>query len=326
MASGSSNQNVRAALIVAILALLALNIYQYSISSSLQKENKQQDAELIEIVQVKEELEQQYYEALSNLEEMKGSNEEMNARIENQQNELTQQKERIGVLLKDRKNLFRARNELKSLKERNEKFLAEIEALKQENEELSATNMALTSKTHLLTHEVHIKDSINLTLEKSKSELQKERDAINAEKLKISKKYNKASAIVVNKLEIKGYKIKSNGKATRKYWAKNIDLLKICFNTTPNEYTDNGSEVFFVRIINPAGEVLTFDNGTSGIMESLDQGMKIKYSFDILMDYNRDKLKICKQWQSNAPFISGTYTLEVYNHGYLTGTDHFKLL
>ena len=47
MARGSSNQNVRAALIVAILALLGLNIYQYYISSALQKDNADQNAELV---------------------------------------------------------------------------------------------------------------------------------------------------------------------------------------------------------------------------------------------------------------------------------------
>ena len=48
--------------------------------------------QLDESEQLKAELEKQYYEALSELEEMRGSNEELNALIESQKEELKTQK------------------------------------------------------------------------------------------------------------------------------------------------------------------------------------------------------------------------------------------
>ena len=78
-------------------------------------------------------MDKQYYETLSELEGLKGSNEELNARIQTQQNDLAKQKDRIGLLLKDRKNLQRVRSEIKTLKESNESFLAQIDQLKLEN-------------------------------------------------------------------------------------------------------------------------------------------------------------------------------------------------
>lgn len=52
---------------------------------------KGQNAELIESTKVKADLEKTYYQALSDLEEMRGNNSELNAMIETQKTELKKQ-------------------------------------------------------------------------------------------------------------------------------------------------------------------------------------------------------------------------------------------
>ena len=71
---------------------------------------------------------------------------------------------------------------------------------------------------------------------------------------------------------------------------------------------------------------MAFDNGGSGVMASVDEGTKVKYSYDLLMDYKQEDQKVCKQWQPNAALTSGTYKIEIFNHGYIVGSDNFKLL
>lgn len=278
-----------------------------------------------EVEQLKAELEKDYYQALSDLEEMRGSNEELNALIEKQKEELTAQKTQIDKLLRDSRNLSSARAQIKDLNTKAQQYLAEINQLRQENEQLTATNSQLTEvNTQLessLTQTKEQADSLNAV--KTRLETQKAQLEQTTERL--SEKVNIASVVKVDALEVTGLKVRSNGNTTRKRAAKNVDQLEICFNTTENDVAPVGNELFFVRIINPDGVTLAIETLGSGEFKSNASGDAMLYTRTAEIPYEKDVQQVCTVWAPGQAFMEGTYQVEVYNKGYLAGASSFEL-
>ena len=325
MSTKNSNQNVVAALLVALLALAGLNIYQFINRNSLVKANKQQETELIDMEKAKTELEKEYYESLSDLEEMKSNNEELNTMIDSQKEELTKQKERISVLLRDSRNLKTAREEIAKLKEQGEQYLAEVTMLREENEKLLASNTQLSEENLTLTSEVETQLARNEELTGLTTDLTKENEELTKTKKSLSRKVDMASMIEVTKIDVKGYQVKDGGDLVRKRRADNVDMLKVCFNTTPNELASSGQESFLIRIIDPIGQTLVEQRLGSGITEVGLNNQQIRYTRSVSTDYNNDDREVCADWKSGATFKEGMYTVEIYNKGYLAGNSSFRL-
>jgi len=283
------------------------------------------DAQNTEIEQLKAELEKDYYQALSDLEEMRGSNTELNALIEKQKEDLGSQKAQIDRLLRDNRNLNTARAQLKDLNAKAQQYLAEINQLRQENEQLIATNSQLAE--------------VNEQLESSLTQTREEAEALNAAKARLenqkaqlqqtteqlSKKVNIASVVKVDALEVTGLKVRSNGSTTPKKVAKNIDQIEVCFNTTANEVAPVGNELFFIRIINPDGVTLSIETLGSGQFKNNATGDPMLYTRTAEIPYEKDAQQVCSLWAPGQTFMEGTYQVEVYNKGYLAGSTSFEL-
>jgi hypothetical protein len=325
MATRNSNQNVIAGLLVALLALAGLNIYQYINRNSLVAANKQQETELIELDKAKTELDKEYYEALSDLEEMKSSNAELNQIIDGQKEELQKQKNRISGLLKDSKNLKAAKEEIAKLREQAEQYVAEITVLREENEKLSSDNTVLRQTNTSLMAEVDTVKQRNQKLSQVKNVLEKENEDLSQAKETLSKKVNMASTVEVDDLEIKGYEREDDGDSRRKRRAENVDFLKICFTTLPNELASNPEETFFVRIIDPIGETVAVDNRGSGVTKIGMENTPVRYSTVIKTAYDQSEDEVCGEWSPGIKLREGTYIVEVYNKGFLAGEGKFRL-
>ena len=325
MASNSSKQNVIAALIVAILALAGLNIYQYINRNALVNTNKQQETELIEMTKAKTDLDKQYYEALSELEEMKSDNEEMNDMIEEQKDELEKQRNRIGALLKDSKNLKQARTEMAKLKEESDQYLAELVVLREENDKLSASNLVLEEEKAQLTTDLETTRASADSLSKEAEILTATTEELKTEKAILATKVNKASAINVDNIKVKGYRVDDDGDLSRKRRAESVDLLKICFESGVNEVAQSGSERFYVRIISPLGETQAVEKKGSGLMTDGATGDKMRYTMTKDISYAGEDQEVCADWKPGTKFNEGQYTVEIYNKGFKVGESTFKL-
>ena len=325
MSTKNANQNVIAALLVALLALAGLNIYQFINRNSLVETNKQQEAEIVEMEKTKTELEKEYYEALSELEEMKGSNEELNTLIEGQKEELAQQKDRISVLLRDSKNLSAARKEIAKLKEQGEEFLAEITMLREENEKLTASNEQLSEANTTLQSEVTSQRTMNEELTSSNEELTSANQNLTSTTERLTKKVNMASTVEVDNIKVKGYRIDEEGEMSRKRRAENVDMVQVCFETTVNELATDASEEFIIRIIDPIGETLAIERKGSGITQVGEDNQQIRFTRKVDTDYAQDEREVCADWAPGVDFRKGLYTVEIYNKGFLAGTSSFKL-
>jgi predicted nucleic acid-binding Zn-ribbon protein len=322
----SSKQRLLAIAAVVVVALLAINAFLLYNKYTQDRVVDEQKTELAEADKLKIELEKQYHEALSELEEMRTSNEELNAIIDQQKAELKLQKDKIDGMIKGGTDLSKARSELKNMKAQLQGYVAQIEQLKGENAALAAERDQLSQRAQALSTNLDSAQARNQLLVGEKTALTTEKEQLSAERNKLVEKVNLASVIKVENVSVTGLKERNSGKTVKKKYAKNVDQLKICFKTTENEIVRPGVEQFFVRILTPVGETMSVDELGSGKMIDKETGDEIPYTYLKEYDYNHDAADICFNWDPNlGAFSKGIYKVQVYNKGHLAGTGEFQL-
>lgn len=319
MSAQNDNRNkILGIAIAAIIALLGVNAYLLYNKSKLTTANTQLSTQLDETSKLKLELEQQYNESLSKLEEMRGDNEEMNAMIDKQKTELQAQKNQISNLLKNKGDLSKAKEQIAQLITQRDQFMAQLEELKMKNEQLTADNTKLT--TDLQSEKANTE-----SLTAAKAALVSEKENLTSQNEKLSSKVTRASVIPVSKVEITGLKVDSKNKEHKKRYAKNIDRLRVCFDAAANDITEGGNETFFIRMINPTGETLAREDMGSGTLTTTDTKEKIRYTSSKEIEYSKTATQVCLNWDQAEALAKGVYQVEIYNKGYKCGEGSFKL-
>jgi len=317
-APDNSRQRLIAITAVVIVALLGVIAFLLVNKFKQDSQSTELTTQLSESETLKAELEKQYYDALSQLEEMKGSNSELNARIESQMEELASQKAKIDQLLVNKGSLDKARSEIKKLNGQVEKYLAEINQLRQENMALGDQNRQLSEEKQMLAGDLEAQRASNQELASAKESLASEKARVEQERTMLAKKVDRASMIAVQGVEVTGLKTKDGGKSVKKNYADNIDQLQVCFNTTANDVAENGKETYYIRILSPLGETLAVEGLGSGAFTAADND-QIRYTMSKEFNYSGTPQKMCSVWSPGQPFSKGKYEVEVYNKGYLAG-------
>ncbi len=319
--SQSSQQKLLALATVAIIALLGLAAFLIYTKVNQDKIIKKQSAELIEETRLKADLEKEYYQVLSDLEGMRGSNSELNAMIETQKAELKKQKVRIDGMLKSQNELERAREEIGKLRS----YVTEVEELRKQNAKLQESNITLSGERDELAIIVEEVQMTNEELNAEKSSLSTEKAKLQVEKDMLEGKVNVASSIKVNEISAVGYRVKNSGKESDTKKAKTIDGIKVCFKTTSNIITEAGPEKFYLRILNPIGEVMAIQDLGSGNMKLGNSSETVRFTQYVEMDYENEVAPGCVNWQPGISFDSGKYEVEIYNKGFMAGKASFIL-
>ncbi|HMR44104.1 MAG TPA: hypothetical protein PKC40_09730 [Saprospiraceae bacterium] len=318
MTTNNSKQRLIAIASVIIVLLLGVNIFLLVNNMNKGKALEEKTVALTESEQLRDSLENQYNQAILELDQMKGTNAELNSIIEQQKAELGEQKNKIAGLINNKKDLARAREEIKNLTTQVQDYVAQIENLKSENQSLTDQNTQLS--TDLSSQRMQ-----NEELSTAKAALVSEKQQLETERSALSEKVNFASVVKVDGIQATGYKEKDSGKLSKKKYAKNVEVLDVCFNTTVNKVAESGKERFYVRIINPVGETISIDELGSGVIRSKETGSEIRYTQMIEETYNNDAQKVCFKWENPNGFQKGTYEVEIYNKGFLAGKGNFRL-
>ncbi len=325
MASRKSANNVISLAIIAIVLLLGTSGYLWVQNNNLKNKLAKYDTEIKVFTQTQAKLEKDYNLAIASLDELKSDNLELNKLIEEQKAELTVQKNKISSLIWKSKKLKEAKLEISNLKNQALAYIQQIQDLKEQNIVLTDANQKLQKDKSELYDKLSFSSSRLAQKESENDSLLTVKQKLEKDKNNLLFKTNKASVIQVNNLEVKGYKLKSSGKYTRRRKAKNIDLLKICFKMNKNEIADIGEEIFFVRLIAPDGNTVYEEKAGSGILTKSADGTKMKYTKKYNVDYSATEENICLILNKDFPLVRGRYKVEVYNKGYLAGEDSFKL-
>jgi myosin heavy subunit len=302
---------------VGLLMLVAVGWLTYN-SISTTRSLEQKVAELEEAEKLRLELENQYNQALAELESLKGENAQINALIDQQKAELLAQKDQISGLLRDKRQLDAARAEIQNLKTKVAEYIAQIEQLRAEQEQLAMENTTLKDQTDSLTVTLQVRSQENDELSTAKAQLVNEKE-------ELSKAVQVGSVIKVKNIDVTGLKLRKSGKTAEKDNAKRVDQLKVCFTTVANDVVKPGTEQFFIRIISPKGETLAIDDLGSGAIVNSKTGEEVRYTQLKEYDYANDETQLCFVWAPSTQFQSGKYQVEIYNKGYLAGSGNFEL-
>jgi len=326
MSSSNSRSSFIAIAIAAIIGLLGFSGYLLYKNNNLKMILEKEIVNNKELENLKLELDKQYYQSLSELEEMRGNNEELNALIEKQKDELKEKKKQISRLLSNNKgDLAKAKSEMEGMRLQLSQYVTELNTLKQANAQLENKAKKLEQDKKVLKKDLDTKISDYQQLESDKAILEGEKNDLTGKTAVLGKKVDIASAIKITEVAVTGWKIKDNGKAVKKKYAKNIERLDLCFATLDNAVVPAGDEEFYIRIISPLGETLAVEELGSGVLTDKTTQEQIRYTKTAMITYDNQAGNFCTSWEPTNSFERGIYNVEVYNKGYLSGKGDFRL-
>lgn len=332
MSNGNQRQTQLLAIAaVVIIALLGMNAYLLVNKSGQNATIEQQEEKLTAADSLNTELTRQFNEALAELEGKKTENEELNALITEQQEELKKRKSEISRAIRkgggSKKALAEAQAMIDQLQVQSREYIATIDRLRGDVTKLNEDKTALIAeKSEIEKAREALKDSVQIgramaaTLEEEKAELNEEKEAL-AEKVKVG------SVLKASSIRVTPYKVRSNGKEKDTKYAKRAKRLLVCFDIPDNKVTDAGPNKFLLRIITPLGETIAIESNGSGTFSNQDDGgSEIRYTMAKLINYDNAAQEVCLKWEQENTFDEkGDYTAEVYNKGYKVGSTVFKL-
>ncbi len=312
--------------IAAIVALVGTNIATFVGLNSKKSDLTTTQVELKKEEDLNAQLDQQYKDAIAQLEEMKGKNTELNSLIDQQKAELTAQKDKISGLINVKKDLVSARSELSMMKGTVQKYVDQIALLEQDKKNLSENVATLTTEKTKLQEDFTKERADKEQVLTAKTAIEQEKAKIEEEKAVLAKKTEIGSVVRITNISTTGYSVSEKGKLKEKTQAKNIDRIKWCFDALENRVIYAGSETFYVRVIDPTGVAIASTSGGGGVLK-LNDGREVQYTTTSKADFKNDMQNVCLNWDSkgNATLVKGKYLIEVYNKGYLAGKSDFEL-
>ena len=315
----TKSNNLSSYALIGIILLLGLNGYQLYINSQLKQDTANQKMELIELEKIKTELDQDYKAAIEGLDELRGDNKELNQLIDSQKLSLQGQKEKINNLIWSKRELGKARKEMKALKDQAQQYIQELTKLRDDNQFLTSSNTKLKEEKEAL-------NQLYAEIAQAREILIVEKEEIIKEKAILSGKVDIAEAIKINYMEVQGYQVKDDGKTKKKNKAKNINMLRTCFLTETNVVAKGGEQEFYIRIIDPVGETIADSNdGGAGVLTNKLDNTQVMYTTSGSIDYQNEDTRGCISLSLSEKLTKGIYDVEIYNNGFMVGKGDFKL-
>lgn len=294
--NAKSNSNKVYFFIIAILALLATNVYFFlKFKSSgeklytvtLQREGLQTDIDRIEA-----ELDNIQHQAIELTPEFVASENEARRSIE----QLRLLLDKGGLTEEDiehtRRQIVGLRNEVSTFKE-------DIIALRVRND--------------LLAQE---RDQIDEKLTDSRKEiavLQKKQEVL-------SDKITRASSIKVSNIHINGIEIRRNGNIDVTTRARKTDKLQINFTIADNPVAELGRRDIYLRVINPNGNLLANAEDIFYV-----HGEKLQYTVKETINFTNNGEEYQFLWSDNVDFKKGAYTVLLYADNAIMGRSSIVL-
>lgn len=310
---------------IAIVLLLLLSGYLWYQNTQLKSANNMQKTEMAELQKVQAELDADYQAALESIESLRSDNTELNSLIDSQKNELKAQKNKIDGLIWTKRELDKARQEIAQFETLTADYLVQLSDLKTRTEQLSAANAELNSQNVVLTENLNVEKAANQELQQTKATLVSEKTKLTATNSALSSKVELGSAIKINWMSFNGGDINDDGEFKSRKRNKKMEVLRTCFKTETNVVVPAGDEIFYLRILNPAGETLAADDMGSGTLDDKMTGKSMRYTMSGTLTYNNQDTEACMDWKPSYQPEDGEYTVEIYNKGYKVGSGTFKI-
>lgn len=167
----------------------------------------------------------------------------------------------------------------------------------------------------------------NLKLKNVRDSLQKSVDKIN-EKAELLAQNNQelndlvktSAALKAANVNVLAYRVKNNGKSVSTTSASSARKLQIDFNVVPNQLAKKDYHQIYLRVFDPAGNLLANENN----MFEAD-GQEMQYSDMITISFNDDNTAYSMQWVNPREFVKGVYAVILYADGFVMGKGSINL-
>lgn len=310
--------------IVAIIALLGINIYLLVDRDSKVTVIDRQEKQLDKADELRNKLNEEYQAALADLDAKAQENEELREIVEQQKEKLKKLYNKIDRnISRGRKNeslLKQAQAQINGLVVKAEGYVTTIDSLTAQNADLQKYSQVLEEEKDELTDVIVAK-------EEAIAQKEEEVKQVEEEKSQLKTKVARGAVLSVRNINIQPLKIRRSGKEKGTSYAKRVEKFNVCFDVIKNELTESGRNKFHLRIITPTGETIAVEQRGSGTtINQENNGTEMRYTTVKTFEYSNDEPKICMDWiQEEKLANKGEYTFEVYNKGYLAGKKVLKL-
>lgn len=288
--------NSSTVLIVLLIVSLVANLWQWTGKTKLEDDfSVKMDSLITARVDVEKELNETYAE----LNQYKGINSHLDSLLLEANGKIDEQKAKIEALIRKGGNTDAMNKKLKSqlaeLAALRDQYLEKIDTLLIENEKLRKEKSDLTTTV----------DSLNKNLEST---------------------VTTASVLKAEYMKVTAYKKRSNDKYVTTMMARRTNKLELCFSLLENKIAKSGSRTVYLRVVEPSGNVLGNRSGGSSSFKKAGSTEDVLITNSKTIDYNNAKTDLCLDWEEqDRVFTAGTYMMEVYVDGNLSGTTSVKL-
>jgi|GEM_PF-77174 len=282
--------------IIAILALLATNVYFYikyknsdGQQTTILNEKTQMETELDRI---EVELDRVTKENIELTEALRVSQENARIKIEELRAKLTQQELSTTELLG-------AQKEIAQLKQDVARYTKEMEKLKNENALLISERDSLKASFNSVEAKANELENINNELEY---------------------KVEIATALKLSSININALKQRKNGKESVETKAKHTDKIRIDFSIADNPLAKKAIYDVYIRVIEPNGNLLITENNIFEV-----DGVEMQYTDRTGVEFSNDGKLYSFEWQGKEEFKPGTYTIVLYTKKGTMGKGTIRL-
>lgn len=155
----------------------------------------------------------------------------------------------------------------------------------------------------------------NLELKSTLNVVSKSKDSLEGE-------LKSAGALRIIEVEVKTFKIKSNGKPLETAKASRTEKFEACFSIMDNKVAKEGERTVYLRIMQPEGGVL----GEQGTFTVKGKGIETGYTAMEIFNYTKSKKDFCLGFTDEKyDFKKGTYVVDIFIDGELHTSGYYDL-
>ncbi len=294
-----NNNNSTKNILIGVLAAFLLGTWAYFLydKNDSTKQIQVKTAEVSTAMSAKDSVQLLYNDALTRLDSITGSNNNLSGQLSDRQSDITKLKNEINRIMRDKNATAADYRKAKSLiAELNGKIAnleMEVARLSGENQQLAATNTHLTQERDVL--------QTNL-------------QTTTAEKEELASTVDVASTFTASNIQITPIHEKKNGKEKVTTTAKRVDKLVVSFDVE-NRVARSGPADMYVIVTGPDGKVISDPNLGSSTLTTRNEGDK-PYTFKTTAEYEQGTRKTVSVPLRQTNFQTGDYKIEVYQNGF----------
>ncbi len=282
--------------IVLFLLSAVMNIYQWrNHTTMINNYDQRVDTLVVERVNVEKELS----ETKAELEKYRGISANLDSLLNEANAQIDAQASKIKSITRSERNSVelnkKLQAQLKDLQGLRDEYLGRIDSLLMANKQLQGEKEQLTSNV----------ESLSKNLETTVAT---------------------ASVLKTEYIKVKSLKRRDSGKYVETAMAKRTHKLDVCFDILDNKISKTGDKNVYLKITEPGGKPIGNRSTGSNTFRTAS-GEEVMYAATSTVSYTGAKQNICMSYEEQADkmFPAGTYLIEVYVDGNLSGAGSYTL-